>query len=140
MRSTFHIAFTAAVAALILTSGASSSHAATCETQLKPRYKCTASYDDGQTSEYCLTADVETPDDGKFWMVEALTVGFECACQAKGRAPNLDFGGSRDFLCISQPDLAVAGRVSGARMTGQGFSLGFSVQSAFSCQAVETCP
>jgi hypothetical protein len=142
MLAPLRIATLAALAALVVTGSLSVSYAATCETQLKGTYKCSATFDVGGSAEYCLRPYVETPGDGQFWLVEAETNSFYCSCDAKGRFPDVQFGASsRDFFCGSFSDIAFAGRASGGRITGQGYTLdGGALRSAVSCQAVATCP
>lgn len=132
----------AALAALTTTASPVASYAASCEAALKPRYKCTATYDGGGSAEYCLDLDAVIPGDGRFYLYESGGAGFYCTCEAKGKVPNVRFGtSSRDFFCGSD-SIALTGKMSATRITGQGYNVSLSsgLRSSFTCQAVATCP
>ncbi len=142
MRSALHITTLAALAALITTASPSASYAASCEAALKPGYKCTATYEGGGSSEYCVQMQAILPGDGQFYLIEDGAVGFYCTCEAKGRAPNVRFGAaSRDFFCGSG-NLALSGKVSAGGISGQGYNpnFGSGLRTSFTCRAVDTCP
>lgn len=141
MRTTLRRAPLAAVAAVLLTGSLSAAHA-NCELPLKARYKCTATYSDGGSSDYCLRPDVFTPGDGRFALIEEGGNAFYCSCDAKGRAPNVSFGASSQGFFCSGNYVAAAGKVRGSRITGQGYDTGVQdgIRSTFTCQAVDTCP
>jgi len=142
MLRTLRIAPLAALAALLLTGNLSASHAASCESTLKARYACSASFDDGGSAEYCLSLDAGVPGDGKFVLYEAGSPTFYCTCQAKGKVPNPRFGSSsRDFFCASDY-IALAGKTSSTRITGHGYGVAIfpGLRSSFTCRAVASCP
>lgn len=142
MRTTLRTASLATLIATLLVGSLSSAHATSCEVPLKGRYKCSGTYSDGGTSEYCIRTDVITPGDGQFALYEENAATYLCTCDGKGRAPNVKFGGSsRDFFCGSG-SVILSGKVSGSRLSGYGYntSLGSGLRSAFTCQPVATCP
>lgn len=141
MRTKLRIGPVAALATLLVTGSLSASHAASCETALKARYKCTASFDIGGSAEYCLSLDAGVPGDGKFALYEAGSPNFYCTCEAKGKVANPRFGASRDFVCTSDY-VALTGKTSTTRITGQGYSVSVfpGLRSSFTCQAVSVCP
>jgi len=142
MRTTLRIAPLAALAVLLVTGNLSTAYAASCEAALKPHYKCTATFDTGDTADYCLSGYTDAPGDGKFALYEFGGSSFYCTCEAKGKAPGVRFGtSSRDFFCASGA-IALAGKVSTTRLTGQGYSVGLypGLRSSFTCQAVASCP
>ena len=143
MRTSFCIARLAALAALMMAGDLAPSYAASCELSLRAHYKCSATFDVGGSADYCTRTDVIAPGDGQFVLIEAEASVFHCTCEAKGRAPNVQFGGSsRDFFCGDGTDTSLVGRVTGSRITGQGYNatLTSEIRSVFTCQAVETCP
>lgn len=142
MRIILRIAPLAALAALLVTGDLCAAHAASCEAALQPRYKCTATFDDGGSSEYCLSGYTDARGDGQFALYELGGSSFYCTCAAKGKAPNVRFGiSTRDFFCGSNAT-ALSGRLSSTRITGQGYSIDQypGLRSSFTCQAVATCP
>ena len=142
MRTMLRITSLAALAALLVTVDLAAAWAASCEAALKPRYKGTATFDDGGSAEYCLTGYTDAPGDGQFAVYELGGSSFYCTCAAKGKAPNVRFGtSSRDFFCGSTA-VALSGKLSTTRMTGQGYSVDQypGLRSSFTCQAVATCP
>mgnify|MGYP001429685596 CR=1 FL=1 len=145
MRPALRIAPVAALFALVTAGNPPAAHAGNCELALKPLYKCSASYSDGGSSEYCLRTDVRAPGDGQFLLVEDGGLAFSCTCEAKGRAPSIKFGASsRDFFCGGSEYQTLAGKVSATRISGQGFDITTSnstlFRSIFTCQTVATCP
>lgn len=133
----------AALTALMLTAHLPA-YAANCEAPLRARYKCSGTFSDGQSGEYCIRTDVIVPGDGQFVLIEEEARRYFCTCQAKGKAPDVQFGAaSRDFFCGADgAETSLAARVAGPRITGHGynFDLSSGIRSAFTCQAVETCP
>lgn len=137
MRTRLHLATLAALAFLATTGSLSAAHAGNCERSLKAHYKCTATYSDGGSSEYCLRAETGIGG-GIFALAEPSGGFFSCTCGPRGRAPEVQFGGAtRDFVC-DRDDVVLAGKVTGSKLTGYGFASG--MRSSFTCRAVETCP
>ena len=127
-----------ALLALLTTTGLSTAHAANCERSLKANYKCSATYSDGGSSEYCLRAEAGIGG-GLFALAEPSGGFFSCTCGPRGKAPDVQFGGAgRDFVC-GRDEISLAGKVTGSRLTGYGFAPS-GLRSTFSCRAVETCP
>ena len=138
MRPTLRLAPLAALAFLITTGSPSASQAGNCELQLKKHYKCSATYSDGGSSEYCLRAEASIGG-GLFALAEPSGGYFSCTCGPRGRAPNVEFGGAaRDFVC-GRDEIALAGKVTGSKLTGYGFDTS-GMRSTFTCRAVDTCP
>jgi len=137
----FRIVPLAALAALLITTAPAVSHAASCELAFKAAaYRCSGTFDGGGSSQFCIRPDVNAPGDGVFALIENETLVFRCTCEAKGRAPNVQFGGaSRGFFCLT-PDTTLSGKVSGSRLTGQGYNPYAGIRSTFTCQAVAACP
>lgn len=133
----------AALAALLVGIDPSPSSAVSCEMALKPHYRCTAAYEGGGSSEYCVRMDAILPGDGHFYLIEDSGTGFYCTCAAKGKGANAKFGASsRDFFCGSD-NLALTGKVSSRAVSGQGYapySGGGGIRTSFTCQPVPTCP
>jgi hypothetical protein len=137
MRSTLLLVLAAVVGVALVSPPAAD--AASCENALKAFYRCSATYDDGGTSEYCLETDLVTPGDGRFVLYVDLA-GFVCTCGARGKAPNVKYGTTSTFVCGSQK-VALTGKISGTRITGQGLSTVNSagVRTTFTCRAVPSC-
>jgi hypothetical protein len=140
MRSRLLFALAAALVAALVIVAPSTSHAATCEAALRSKYRCSATFDDGSSSEYCLETDLLVPDDGRFLFYEDVA-GFACTCAPRGKAPGVKFGASAAFICGSAR-AAMSGKVSGSRITGQAVDTRHSngVRSTFTCRAVDSCP
>lgn len=137
MRTTIRLAPLAALAFLIAAGSFSTSHAASCDRQLERHYKCSATYSDGGSSEYCLRAEAGIGG-GVFALFEPSGGFFSCSCGPRGRAPSVEFGGAaRDFAC-RRDEIVLAGKVTGSKITGYGLTPG--VRSTFTCRAVDTCP
>jgi hypothetical protein len=138
MRTTLRLAPLATLAFLIAAGSLSASHAANCDRQLQKNYKCSASYSDGGSSEYCLRSEADIGG-GLFALAEPSGGFFECTCGPRGKAPNVEFGGaSRDFVC-GRDGIVLAGKVTGSKLTGFGFGTS-GPRSTFTCRAVDTCP
>jgi len=137
MRTTLRLAPPAALAFLIGIGSLSVSHASSCDERLRKHYKCSATYDDGASSEYCLRAEAGNGS-GVFALAEPSGDFFLCTCAPRGKAPNVEFGGGgRDFVC-RRDEIVLAGKVTGIKLTGYGSAP--AVRSEFTCRAVETCP
>ena len=137
MRTILRLATLAALAFSITTGSFSASHAASCDLKFKRYYKCSATFDDGGSTEYCLRAETGFTG-GVFALAEQSGGFFFCTCGPRGRAPYVEFGGaSGDFIC-RRDEIVLAGKVSGTKLTGFGSTP--DVRSAFTCRAVETCP
>lgn len=137
MRPTLRLAPLAALAFAIATGSFSVALASSCDQRLKQHYKCSATYDDGGSSEYCLRAEAGNGG-GVFALAEPSGGFFLCTCAPKGKAPNVEFGGgSRDFVC-GRDGIVLAGKVSGSKLTG--YADAPAIRSAFTCRAVEACP
>lgn len=131
-----------AFAALLVGAVPAASFALSCETALKPYYRCTAAYEGGGSSEYCARVDALSPGDGHFYFIEDTGTGFYCTCAAKGKGATARFGASsRDFFCGSG-NLSLAGKVSARGVSGQGYApnVGTGLRTSFSCQPVAACP
>jgi len=136
MRTIRRLALLAALAFLTTIGSLSASHAASCDQQLRKNYKCSATYSDGGSSEYCLRAEADNGG-GVFALAEPSGGFFLCSCGPRGKAPNIELGGAgRDFVCL-RDDIALAGKVTGSKLTGFGFG---GLRSTFTCRAVDTCP
>lgn len=145
MIAPLRIAALVALAVSMTAGSPSASHARSCEDLIRERYKCTATYSNGDSSEFCMrTGPGSSAGDGQFAYLEDENLAYFCTCDVKGRAPNVQFGGSsRDFFCGSNgTNTAISGRISGGRITGQGYNYALSsgLRSSFTCQAVQTCP
>ena len=142
MRPTLRLAPLAALAAVLLTGGLSASHAANCELPLKAHYSCSATFSDGGSSEYCIHTNAVIPGDGQFVLDEDQSRRFFCTCEAKGKAPGVRFGASTQRFFCRGDSVALAGKVTGSKLAGQGYdtSLGSGLRSMFTCRAVAACP
>jgi len=136
MRTILRPVLLAALAFSTTAGSFSASHAASCDVQLKKHYKCSATYSDGNSSEYCLRVEADNGG-GLFALAEPSGGFFLCSCGPRGKAPNVAFGGAgRDFVCL-RDEIALAGKVTGSKLTGFGFG---DLRSMFTCRAVDTCP
>lgn len=130
----------ATVTALIMTGTLSSSHAANCEAALKPRYECTATFENGGSVNYCVTVDFASRTDGEFLMVADQTYYAFCTCKTTGTTPNMHFGAAKDFFCTEDAtNTTSVGKATGNSMRGQSFNTSVGVRSVFTCQAVTAC-
>jgi hypothetical protein len=140
MSATFRIVRLALLAAAVMVGTFSTAHADNCEESLKTRYRCTGTYSGGGSSDFCIRTETGTPGDGLFNIVEEETLLYYCTCEAKGRAPKVEFSASsKDFFCGGY-ETPLVGKASGSRITGQGYHTPSFTRSSFTCQAVETCP
>jgi hypothetical protein len=137
MRTTLRLATLAALTFLTVIGSLSAAQASSCDERLKKHYKCSATYDNGGSSEYCLRAEAGNGS-GIFALAEPSGDFFLCSCAPKGKAPNVEFGGGgRDFVC-RRDAIVLAGKVTGIKLTGYGSAP--ALRSEFTCRAVETCP
>ncbi len=135
-----------ALVALLMTGNFSPSYAANCEANLKPLYKCTSTFEDGGTVDYCLaTSNVVIPNDGIFSLVADSTYYAGCTCETKGRPPDPRFGASsKDFFCSDNGTGTTSiGKLTGNKINGQVFNTTaglLGLRSVFTCEAVAACP
>jgi hypothetical protein len=100
MRTTLRLVPLAALAFLITTGSLSASHASNCELRLKAHYKCSATFDDGGSSEYCLQAQAGIGG-GLFTLAEQ-SGGFSSAPADPGaRRPTFSSATQRETSSVS---------------------------------------
>jgi hypothetical protein len=141
VRTLLRLAPLATLAAIMIAGSPSASRAASCETPLKAHYRCSGTFDDGSSAEYCIHAYTVAPGDGAFIVDEDYN-RYYCTCEARGKAPSVRFGASTGkFFCSGGDGVALIGKASGSKLTGQGYATMFApgVRSSFTCRADDTC-
>jgi hypothetical protein len=142
MRTSFILASLAAFMALLMAGNPSPSYAASCDTELRLNYKCTATFDDGGSVDYCVIGGDGAFGDGYFNLIADLTYFALCTCEAKGNPPNVRFGAaSKDFFCSEDVTYTVSiGKFTGSKIKGQTYNTSVGVRSVFTCEVVASCP